>query len=292
VHFISHAPRVFAEQLFRCAFYRLFGSRIVKTCHNIRPHTSEKAMSFFLCEKIFSSFADHIIFFTEGQYQEFCQFYHLTPRRHSIIPHPYLDQYSPTTNREAARASLGIGPRDFVYFIFGGTLRYKNYDRVIAVFQNIRGPHDRLLAAIRPSTNPDEHEAFERCKRLLVEDRDQIIINSDFLDDDALQCYFGAADVIVLPFEDSTSSASFMLTLEFEIPFIAIANSFNRNVLNEKCGIYIRSIGELTDAMIRIKQEDLQPMRQEIVKRKPLFTWRRVVEQHIDMYRRIASLMK
>lgn len=284
VHFLPERLYRFIGFILRLFVYRLAGIRVIKTCHNIRSHSGGSYWKDWQ-EKIFAHFVDHMIFFTEGQYQEYCEYYRFRPQSYSVIPHPKLDIFPNTTNRDTARSSFGIHAQDFVYLIFGAVLHFKNYDHAIEIFQKIRRPQDRLLLSIQPHpVNKIEQEAFERCKQLLEEDQEGIIAHIGYLEDDILQRYFNAADVILLPFEDNTSSTTFMLTLDFEIPFISIINSFNQYVLNEKCGIYIHSVNELQEAMIKIRNTDLKTMRQEIVKRKSLFCWKPMIEKHIEVY--------
>ena len=290
VHFVPDRLRPFLDAFIRLAWYRLLGSRIVKTCHNIRPHSTLNPRLAFCFERLACYFANHVIFFTEEQRQEFVAYYGFSPRHFSIISHPYFDNYQNTIGRCEARASLGLGDDDFVYLLFGGVRAYKNYDRVIGAFQENHAAGDKLLVAIRPNSwNPIEAAAFARCQDLLAKDSRDMIVRIGFVPDEEVQRHFNAADVVLLPFTDNTSSASFMMAVAFEIPFIAVSNSFNRSVLPETCGIFVDSLENVSDAMKRIKASDVARMRREIASRKSDYEWSRIVAAHVQAYRSVVQ---
>jgi glycosyltransferase involved in cell wall biosynthesis len=289
-HFLHDSPLWCVDDLARLAWYRLLGSRIVKTCHNVKPHSTGHPWVAYLAEAIVNRVADHVIFFTDGQRQEFCEYYRFTPANSSIICHPYPDNYCSDVDRSAAREWLGLAVDDFVYLIFGLVRANKNYDAVIEAFQTQHAENDKLLVAIGPHrSNPSEIQAFERCKSLLERDERGIVSNLGYMPDEDVPRYFRAADVVIVPFTGTTSSTSFMLSVSFEIPFIAIGNSFNREVLPERCGLYIDTLGELSQAMLRIKACNLQVMQREIASRKPALSWERVISDHIDVYTKVLN---
>ena len=293
VHFVSDNPLEFLNQLARLVWYRLRGSRIVKTCHNIRPHSSLHPRLAYWFERIVSRFADHMIFFTDEQRKEFCCHYHVKAASYSVICHPYADNYANNMDRAAARSSLGLGKDDFVYLIFGLVRASKNYDRVIESFHQHHSEKDKLLVAIGPhDVNPIEALAFERCRDLVARSDGDIVAQFGFIPDDEVQRYFKAADVLLVPFTENTSSATFMMSVTFEIPFISVENAFNRKVLPDNCGLYIQSLGELSAAMKEIKDCDLQSMQREIAIRKPKYSLENVVYEHRQLYASILPPMR
>jgi glycosyltransferase involved in cell wall biosynthesis len=193
-------------------------------------------------------------------------------------------------NRVSARSSLGLGNDEFVYLIFGTVRTNKNYDRVIESFQRHHSEKDRLLVVIRRfDVNYIERSAFKRCQDLLARDNRGIISHFGLVPDEEVQRYFKAADVLLVPFTDNTSSATFMMTLTFAIPFISLENAFNRHVLPESCGIFIRSLDELPCAMRKMKDYDIHLMRREIAIRREKYSWDKVVVEHLKSY---ASILR
>jgi glycosyltransferase involved in cell wall biosynthesis len=132
-------------------------------------------------------------------------------------------------------------------------------------------------------------EAFERCQKLIATDHRGIVPHLGLVSDDEVPRYFRAADVVILPFTGNTSSTSFMLSMSFEIPFISISNAFNRQVLSQRCGVYIETLDELPGAMEQIKKCDLAAMRREIAARKPSFSWDRAITDHIVVYSKVLN---
>src|SRR5439155_20501347 len=75
VHFVADSPLDFLDEFTRLAWHRLLGSRIVKTCHNIRPHAARHPRLAFWFERLVNGVADHVIFFTDEQRKDFCAHY-------------------------------------------------------------------------------------------------------------------------------------------------------------------------------------------------------------------------
>jgi beta-1,4-mannosyltransferase len=285
VHFASDSLLQFLDEFARLVWHRLLGCRIIKTCHNVRPHSSINPRLAYWFERIIGRLADHMIFFTDGQRKEFASYYRLSPASWSVICHPYPDCYPNTMKRATARSALGLSDDDFVYLIFGGVRANKNYDRVIESFRLSHGDNAKLLVAISAhAVNPTETAAFERCRDLLSRPNPNIVAHVGLIPDHEVQRYFNAADVLLVPFTDNTSSATFMMSLAFCIPFVAVENAFNRHVLPDTCGIYIRSLDELPYAMNRIKGCDLRSMRHEIDCRRAKYGWDTVVSEHVQSY--------
>jgi glycosyltransferase involved in cell wall biosynthesis len=140
--------------------------------------------------------------------------------------------------------------------------------------------------------NAVETLAFRRCRDLVARGNGDIVSHLGFIADDEVQRYFKAADILLVPFTENTSSATFMMTVTFEIPFISVENAFNRHVLPDGCGIYIRSLDELTGAMKKIKDCDLHAMRREIAFHRPKYSWDNVLNEHIKAYESILSPMR
>ena len=290
VHFAADSPLGFLDELARLVWYRLRGSRIVKTCHNIRPHSSLHPRFAYWSERILAGLADHIMFFTDDQRKAFCCYYNVSPPSYSVICHPYADNYANDMDRASARSFLGLGNDDFVYLIFGLVRADKNYDRAIETFQKHHSENEKLLVAVGPhNVNPIEASAFTRCQQLIARSNGDIVAHLGFVPDDEVQRYFKAADVLLVPFTENTSSATFMMSVTFEIPFISVENEFNRHVLPDTCGIFIRSLDELPLAMKKIKDCDLDAMRREIALHRPKYSWDHVLNDHIRAYESILS---
>src|SRR2546427_5612734 len=115
VHFVSDRLLGFLDEFARLAWYRLLGTRIVKTCHNIRPHSTHHPQLAYWFERIVSRFADHIVFFTNEQRKEFCSHYRFMPASYSVICHPYPYTYDNSMDPTTARSSLCIAKGAFVF---------------------------------------------------------------------------------------------------------------------------------------------------------------------------------
>ena len=117
-----------------------------------------------------------------------------------------------------ARRNLGISSTAKVVGFIGAVRPYKNLPELIRCFRALGMPEAALLIAGRPL--PD---CMKSVIKKLADNDPRISCELRFIEDDELQIYFAAADLIVLPFSTILNSGSAMLALSFNRPVLTIA---------------------------------------------------------------------
>lgn len=198
------------------------GMKLVWTVHNLRPHEFgwREALIWPWFFPLFLRHVDGIISLSGvGEDILLGRYPRLRSRPRFVIPHGhYRAVYQNIVSNAEARRNLGIPSTAKVVGFIGAVRPYKNLPELIRCFRALGMPEAALLIAGRPL--PD-------CMKSVIEklaDNDaRISCELRFIEDDELQIYFAAADLIVLPFSTILNSGSAMLALSFNRPVLTIA---------------------------------------------------------------------
>jgi glycosyltransferase involved in cell wall biosynthesis len=83
---------------------------------------------------------------------------------------------------------------------------------------------------------------------------DGIKLNLNYLDDDQIQYFLNAADVVVLPYKKLTNSGVLFLAMSFGKPVICSDQGSASEIIKDNFGILCKK-GELAKALICIKEK-------------------------------------
>ena len=105
---------------------------------------------------------------------------------------------------------LKLGNEEFVFLFFGIIRPFKGVFRLIDTFGRLRSRQIRLLVAGQPSNEMSRVELIEHCQ---LDDR--ILTSLQKVPVEDVQLYMNAADVVVLPYQDTLTSGSVLLAMSF-----------------------------------------------------------------------------
>lgn len=204
---------VFAVQLLAV---RLSGASVVWTVHNVSLHESPSPRLERRFKRWFvrSGTCDRLIVHCDEAAEAVLDTYDLpesTRDRIDVVPHGhYLDNYENDVTRDVAREELDLEASETVFLFFGLIRRYKGVFDLVDAFTTVATPESRLLIAGNPQT---ESIASELAR--VTRDDDRIRGVLEFVPDEEIQYYMNAADVVVLPFRETTTSGSAVLAMSF-----------------------------------------------------------------------------
>jgi glycosyltransferase involved in cell wall biosynthesis len=263
------------------------GVKIVWTIHNLKPH--EKYYPFL--EDFYwtgmTKRLDGIIALSEdGLRLAREQFPAIAKTPSFVIPHGhYRDIYPQTTTRSAARQQLGIAPSTRVVASVGQLRPYKNIPELIRVYRSIDQRDTILLIAGKPVGSGIDGEIRSAAGKDV-----RIRLFLGWIDDNELQQYLKAADLLVFPFRDILNSGSALLGLSFDRPILVPRRGAMADLQNVVGPDWVRTYeGELTaeilnDAINWAANEDRGP-------RAPLddMNWSSIAHRTIEAYRTVAD---
>ncbi len=264
------------------ALLRYRGTRVVWMLHNLQPHDRNHWLSRRLFALWFPKACTHVIALTAFGLQSARSLYPVLSRKHSaIIPHGhYRGAYARPSSKADCRDQLGL-PRDRFTFLFFGSVRvYKNVPLLIEIFRSLEDRDVQLVIAGQPGHGISADELSQMCAG-----DDRISLKLEFIPDDAVPQYFGAADAVVLPFDSILNSGSVLLAV-----------SFNRVVLAPSLGALPEIQALVGEHWLHLYEGSLSPeMLTGLRKVVPpddaevdlaAFEWNSIADRTLELYRR------
>jgi glycosyltransferase involved in cell wall biosynthesis len=202
------------------AWARARGARLVWTAHNLAPHerTARRYTDWFFA--VFTRLVDAVISPTQSGLAPLGERYaRLARAPTAVIPLGHLRGRYPDHGSQAkAREWLGIPPEANVATFFGNVRPYKNVPQLIRQFRALDDPNSVLLIGGRP-LNDDVRVQVEEA----AGGDERVRLHLRFVVDEDVQHYMRAADVVVLPYAETSNSFVAMVALSFDRPVLAPA---------------------------------------------------------------------
>jgi glycosyltransferase involved in cell wall biosynthesis len=245
-------------------YYKLLGKKIAFTAHNVNVGKRDDHDTFLnrLTLKIQYRLCDHIFVHTRKMAEELISDFSVSGNKISVIPLG-LSNSIPNTSltTEAARAQLGFQAGDKVLLFFGQIAAYKGLEYLLeAFFQLARADQTyRLIIVGRPKGKKEYWEALQQ-KVAGSGLRERITQVIDFIPEPAIELYYKAADVSVLPYNHIFQSGVLFVGYSFGLPVIASdVGSFREEIVEDKTGYIFppRDTAALMRAIERYFHSDL-----------------------------------
>jgi glycosyltransferase involved in cell wall biosynthesis len=274
-----------AAELALMAQARLRGTRIVWTIHDLGPHESPHPWLERLFWPLFLPMVDGYITLSEhARDAALARFPRLESVPGAVVPHGhYRPAYPPPVSRATARDRWGL-PGDAPVLAFLGRIRpYKNVDGLLSAFRELEIPDARLLVA----GNPSSADLEERIRGTAAPD-DRIQLALRFLPEDEIPSLMGAADLVVLPYEDILHSGSALLALSFDRPVLVPARGAMGELRDQVGANWVYTYdnplrpADLQSAL-RAVRTDSRSDRAPLEDRD----WSRLAEATVSLYRRV-----
>jgi glycosyltransferase involved in cell wall biosynthesis len=269
-------------------FIKLLGYKLVWTIHNIVPHETITANDLFIT-KLLCKISDRKIVHSQSTINELeklgCSVQNIT-----IVPHGnYVSYYKDTVTKKDARDFLKIKQNTFVFLFFGELKRYKGIEELLEVFTHISASHKNILLLISGKVCDKEiYSVISSHKSSL---KNTALFYIRHIEDDEVQYFMHAADIVVYAFKKITTSGSVLLALSFGKPIIyplmGSLEDLPENIgfsyiPSDKNGLYNAMTTALTTS-----QEKLTERKKNAYKYVQSLSWEKIAEQTITIYKNV-----
>jgi glycosyltransferase involved in cell wall biosynthesis len=212
---VVHAQGAVMPSVERSLYRRTRAAKRVCTVHDVEGHEWRPWLGSLT--RFYAGF-DALICHSHSSQQRLLRAVPGTPV--TVVPH---GRYTPLTaappDRTGARAALGVADGARVVLAFGFIRPYKGLDLLLDALRlaRQREPAIQLLVAGRPLYDIDEVRR--------AAERDGLPVRWDlrFIPRDEMGRYFAAADVVALPYVDTSDSGVIELAAAFGRPVVAAA---------------------------------------------------------------------
>lgn len=242
--------------LFCCRLFvlRCVGVRVVWTLHNLYTHDSGHQDFEKRFVKNVARISTRIIIHSRGAETAFNEEF---GKKHShkmvCIPHGnYISVYPQTISREDSRDRLGIRNEKVVLF-FGNIKPYKGIDFLVNEFRKIDLDNVRLLIVGKPDNKNIADEIKNSAK---LDPRIQMIFQ--YIEENDVQLYFNASDIVVFPYRDILTSGAVILAMSFGKPCIVVEKGCMLETLHAEGGVSYSNEeeGALSRALQKMLKKD------------------------------------
>lgn len=264
---------------------RLLGCKLVWTAHNLRPHGPHRRLydteRYLTCKYLWHGVIVHCPK-VEKEVREQLGFKGPVV----VIPHGnFIGHYPDTTNRAAARRELNLTGNRFVYLHFGAIRPYKGLEILLAGLAVPSWSNAFLLIA----GGGDEAYIHELQQR--AHDR-PVRWDVGYVPDAAVQTYMHAADAVVLPYANVTTSGNLILAMGFGKPVVIPAVGCIPDMVNDAFAVTYNPDGRvdaLADALERVRGLDPEKAAEAAIRQAKKWDWETIGTKTMAFYETLGK---
>jgi beta-1,4-mannosyltransferase len=232
---------------------------ITHTLHNLQNH----AGLYLKLERVVYGFflrnCTHIRVYSANTKAAAIEKFKLDSTKVAVIQDlPFHYYYKNKTTQSEARKQLQLADNQFIYLFFGEIKPYKGLHDLIPVFRNTARPTDRLIVAGKSY----DAAYFESLKQLAA-NSENIVWHHRFIEDEEVQTFFNAADIVVLPFVRIDHSGSVDLAMSFKRPVVTLKTESMCKLLANQTELLFDSKNEIINCLQKSQQIDLETIGQQ-----------------------------
>lgn len=251
-------------------------SRILCIADNIIPHEHRPGDKQFT--QYFIKPVDAFITMSKQVLRDLKTF---TDKPSMFTPHPLYDNYGDHVAKEDACEKLDLHPAGQYMLFFGFIRKYKGLDLLLEAMQDARVKDGNIKLIIAGEFYDDD----ELYHGLIEKVKDRVILFTQFIPNDEVKYYFGAADLVVQPYRTATQSGITQVAYHFEKPMIVTnVGGLAEVVPDGKTGFVAEpDPASLADAIVKFFQPGSIPdLKQNILAEKEKYSWDTFVERLME----------
>ena len=249
-------------------------TQVVCIADNIIPHESKPGDELFT--RYFVKPVDSFITMSEKVKEDLLVF---SPNKPTVfIPHPLYDNFGEKISKDLARKHLNIEPDAKIILFFGFIRKYKGLDILLDSIKILQQSNPTLKLLIAGEFYDDEKSYKEQIDKLGIEQ--QLILRTNFINDNEVKYYLCASDVIVQPYRSATQSGVTPLAYHFEIPMIVTnVGGLAALVPDNKVGLIAEpNAASIAEKIIQFFNNGEQQYLPFLKEEKKKYSWSKMVE--------------
>lgn len=255
----------------------IFNCKLVWTPHNIIPHDSKYLKVHQFSRRFFAKNMTWIRLFSEISLPAAVAELKCNQSKFKIIPEgSYVGYYPNKVGRIEARKYFNIDNDKLVLLYTGFIKPYKGITGLIECFKKSFDNNAVLLIAGKVM-NVDYFKAIKESIN------ENIILIDRFIENDELQLFFNAADVVALPFKKIENSGSVILAMSFMKAVIAPRMGVLVERLKDQPELlYEESLKESFEVLKKLTIKDLDQIGQKNFEQLSKYSWADFAKAFVD----------
>lgn len=216
--------------------------KLVYTVHNVLPHdTGDQFAATF--KRLYGEM-DALICHTNAAKSRLVREFSVDPNRAWVIPHGPLLHDAKTRSAQVSKAELALPPDETLVLWQGIVRQYKGLDFLLKAWSKIDA---RTLKARLLIAGTGESELLKAIKEQIarLHLQESVRVDFRFVPDEELPKYYQAADVLVYPYREVTTSGALMTALAYAKAIVATNLPAFREVLRDKETAFLVEYGDV-----------------------------------------------
>lgn len=282
----SMFPLTVAKSLFfmlLLVYYKVMGVRLFWTIHNIWPHTGRSRWD-LLVRKRLLGLCDAAFALSESVKREAAAVFGVPEDKVVVTPHGHYENAYPSRGIDI-RARFGIPKDRFLYLFVGRINPYKGVEQLVEAYRSLGTEEGALLIAGQADSGYSL-DFIGETGRGADAGAGAIRLHPSFVDDCELADYLLAADAVVLPYRQITTSGSAILALTFRKPVVAPKLGSLGEYVSEGCGVLYDPDDPdgLRGALGDVMNMDRQKTEERIEQKLRELDWDRISRRMLAVY--------
>ena len=263
------------------------GIKLVWTIHNLQDHERtnpclEHAVNRQLCRLV-----DRVIVHCAAAEATVLQTYRLSAAFHrkiAIIQHGnFIGVYENKISQTTVRKRLHLPLNATVFLYFGQIRPYKGVPSLIRAFRQIGIDDAHLLIVGQPANAAMAASLHDVCGN-----HPRVHLHLKFIPDAEIQQFMNAADIVVLPFRDISTSSTVILGMSFGKAIITPSIGCLPETLDvQGCHFYDPTANELAQTLQQMVGIDWRRMGEHNLEMARRMNWNDIGRQTAELYQRI-----
>ena len=189
-------------------------TKVIAIADNILPH--EKRPGDWQLTAYFVKEVDGFIVMSKSVMEDLRLFTKAKPA--IFTPHPIYDNYGEIIDKKESLRHLQLPENERYILFFGFIRKYKGLDFLLEAIadKRVKNLDIKLIVAGEYYDSPELYEDLITQYNL----SERVILRTDFIPNDEVKYYFGAADLVAQPYRSATQSGISQMAYHFEKPMI------------------------------------------------------------------------
>lgn len=203
----------------------------------------------------------------------------LTEKPAAQLFHPLYDNYGEKMNREIALKSLELDPAKRYVMFFGFIRKYKGLDLLLEAIAKPEVSAANIHMIVAGEYYGDKEMYEDLILKLDLQNR--VHLFTDFIPNDELRRYFGAADCVVLPYRTATQSGITQTAYHFERGMVATrVGGLPEFVEDGKTGIICEpDPAAIATALVKYFEPGIPDLHENLLAAKARYSWPVFIEK-------------
>lgn len=270
---------------------RISGLRVVTTVHDVEAFKPGGKSPFL--QQMAYGLCSRLVVHNEVSRDELMARCGVREEMVRVVPHgSYLGLIPAAMERSHAREKLGLPQEECIVLFFGQIKEVKGLELLVEGFAQARRHMEPARLVIAGKVWKDD---FSRYQDLIDSHSlaDVTCAHIRYIPDEELATYYGAADVVVLPYRKIYQSGVLLMAMSYGIPVLASDLAGMREVITDgENGFLFRAgdAGDLAERLIAVLADEQGRRRVAARARQDMrlrFSWDRVGAQMAEVYREV-----